>query len=166
MVNKWKLAKTLALPIIGGSVAGIVATKNAQEKYASLKTPKFSPPSWVFPVAWTSLYTLMGVAKYNFDQKPKTKTLQKKADNIYSLQLGFNFFWSFLFFRWDLRGAALVDASLLWTSVAANTYYFYKKSKLSGSLMLPYMGWNTYAIALNYAIWDMNFSNKKSLNGC
>ncbi|WP_327077793.1 tryptophan-rich sensory protein [Peribacillus frigoritolerans] len=29
--------------------------------YYKLKKPAFAPPSWTFPVAWTSLYTIMGL---------------------------------------------------------------------------------------------------------
>ncbi|AOV07463.1 TspO/MBR family protein [Sporosarcina ureilytica] len=154
--NKWKLVTSIAIPLIGGTIAGTLATKSAKAKYQNLQTPSFAPPSWVFPVAWTSLYTLMGVAKHQFDKQPKTSNLQTGGNATYTTQLGLNFLWSFLFFRWNLRGTALVDASLLWTAVTLNTYYFYRGSKLAGSLMIPYTGWTTYAVALNYATWKMN----------
>lgn len=154
--NKWKLAASVAVPLVGGTIAGALATKSAKTKYQNLQTPSFSPPSWAFPIAWTSLYTTMGVAKYQFDKQPKTSGLQTSGDAAYTTQLGFNFLWSFLFFRWNLRGSALVDATLLWGAIILNMYYFYQKSKLSGSLMIPYAGWATYAVALNYATWQLN----------
>ena len=30
--------------------------------YVALKKPVWTPPNWVFPVAWTSLYLLMSAA--------------------------------------------------------------------------------------------------------
>ncbi|MCM3109830.1 TspO/MBR family protein [Lederbergia lenta] len=154
--NKWKMIRSIAVPLIGGTIAGVLATRSAKAKYQHLERPKFAPPSWVFPVAWTSLYTTMGIAKYQFDQKSQKGSLQTYGDITYSTQLGLNYLWSFLFFRWNLRGTALVDAMLLWTSVNLNTYYFYRKSKLAGTLMLPYAAWVSYAVALNYATWEMN----------
>lgn len=156
MGKKTKLLTAIAVPLVGGAIVGAFATKSARNTYRQLKTPQYSPPGWVFPVAWTSLYTMMGIAKYKFDQQPKSEELQKNANQLYQAQLGLNFLWSFLFFRWNLRGTALVDASLLLTAVIANTNAYYKKSKLSGTLMLPYVGWATYAVYLNYSTWELN----------
>lgn len=154
--NKWKLAASIAIPVIGGSILGTLATKPAKEKYKKLDQPSFAPPGWVFPVAWTTLYTTMGIAKYIFDQKPHVKKVDKFGDAAYSTQLGLNFLWSFLFFRWNLRGTAFIEAALLWSAVTLTTYYFYKKSKIAGMLMIPYIGWVTFALGLNYSIWQLN----------
>lgn len=154
--KKWKLAATIALPVIGGSIVGMVATRKAKEQYKSLKQPAFAPPSWVFPVAWTTLYTTMGIAKYKFDEQPKSKQLEQYGNSAYSTQLGLNFLWSFLFFRWRLRGTAFVEATLLWSAATATTYYFYQNSKTAGTLMIPYVGWVTYALGINYATWQLN----------
>jgi tryptophan-rich sensory protein len=154
--NKWRLAASVAVPLVGGTISGVLATRYAKAKYRNLRPPGFAPPGWVFPVAWTSLYTAMGVAKYQFDEEPKTNKLQMNCNTVYTTQLALNYLWSFLFFRWNLRGTALMDAALLWVTVILNTYYFYQKSKIAGSMMIPYTGWVTYAVALNYAIWEMN----------
>lgn len=156
--DKWKLAGTVAVPLIGGTIVGTLANKASKHKYKKLDTPDFAPPGWVFPIAWTTLYTTMGIAKYKFDKTPKDPNIQTAGSTTYITQLCFNFMWSFLFFKWNLRGIALVDAILLWITVILNTYYFYKENKLAGTLMLPYIGWTTYAVALNYATWKMNES--------
>lgn len=156
MVQKWKLITSIAVPVIGGSIIGGVAAKSAKSTYKQLNTPELSPPSWVFPVAWTSLYATMGTAKYCFDQKPKAADNQMMGSALYRAQLFFNFLWSFLFFRWNLRGTALFDAILLWISILLNGYYFYLNSKTAAVLMLPYLGWVTYAVALNYNTWNDN----------
>src|SRR5699024_9642502 len=149
-------AASLAVHHMGVLTTGTIATRSAKAKYQNLKKPNFAPPSWAFPVAWTSFYTTMGIAKYQFDKQPKTSSLQTSGNVAYNTQLGLNFLWSFLFFRWNLRGTALIDATLLWVMVILNTYYFYQKSKPAGSLMIPYVGWTTYAAALNYATWQAN----------
>lgn len=152
----WKLASSIALPVVGGTIIGFMANKNTSEKYERLETPKLSPPSWVFPVAWTTLYTMMGVAKYEFDQKNKSTQAQKMGEFFYFTQLGFNFLWSPLFFKEDKRGVALVDAFLLWVGVNATTCAYRKHSKTATLLMLPYIGWSTYAMYLNYETWSLN----------
>lgn len=154
--NKWKLVTSVAIPVIGGSILGGIATKSAKEKYSKLEQPTFAPPGWAFPVAWTTLYTTMGIAKYIFDKKPSIKDIDKYGDAVYSAQLGLNFLWSFLFFKWNLRGTALIEAALLLSGVTLTTYFFYQKSKVAGSLMIPYIGWVSFALGLNYSIWQLN----------
>lgn len=156
MNNKWKLITSVGIPLVGGTIVGVIANKSTKSTYKKLEKPSFSPPGIIFPVAWTSLYTMMGVAKYKFNQEPKSEKLQLNANTAYSAQLGFNFLWSFLFFRFNLRGAALFDAVLLWLTIMLNTYYFYQKSNLAGTLMVPYGLWATYAVVLNYGIWKLN----------
>jgi tryptophan-rich sensory protein len=64
IMNYGKLAKSVLVPVVGGSLVGIFPTSNSKEIYDKPKKPAFAPPSWTFPVAWTSLYTIMGIAKY------------------------------------------------------------------------------------------------------
>lgn len=152
----WKFVAKVTLPLIGGSILGRFVVKDASEKYVNLETPKFSPPSWVFPVVWTSLYTMMGMAKYSFDKKEKTTQRQQVGNLFYYTQLGLNFLWSPLFFKKGKRGIALVDASLLWLAVVSTTYIYHNHSKRATKLMLPYVGWSTYAMYLNYATYKLN----------
>lgn len=156
MNNKWKLITSVGIPLVGGTIVGTLTSKSTKSTYKKLEKPSFSPPGIVFPVAWTSLYTMMGIAKYKFNQEPKSNSLQQGGNIAYSAQLGVNFLWSFLFFRFNLRGAALFDAVLLWLTIILNAYYFYQKNNLAGNLMVPYGLWATFAVILNYAIWRLN----------
>lgn len=154
--NGWKLAAAIAIPVIGGSLIGKIASQSTRTKYKKLKQPTFAPPGWIFPVVWPILYTTMGVAKYIFDQKPIIKRVDKYGNLAYSTQLGLNFLWSFLFFRWNLRGTAFIEIAMLLTSITLTTYFFYQKSKVAGTLMIPYIAWVTFALGLNYSVWQLN----------
>ena len=99
----------------------------------------------------------MGVAKYHVDQKTK-KPRQDSAAAIpsYDLQLGLNFLWPFLFFRWGLRGTALIEISVMLACILLTTYEFQQVDKKAGALMVPYAGWVAFALGLNYAVWKLN----------
>ncbi|MCZ0871082.1 TspO/MBR family protein [Peribacillus sp. AS_2] len=58
IMNYGKLAKSVLVPVVERS---LFATRNSKEIYDKLKKPAFAPPSWTFPIAWTSLYTNMGL---------------------------------------------------------------------------------------------------------
>lgn len=151
-----KLALSVLVPVVSGSIIGAIANRNTQAKYKRLKKPSFSPPPWVFPTVWTTLYTAMGFAKYRVGEKVKNGGEQVKTLAPYDIQLGLNFLWSFLFFKWGLRGAALIEMTALLGVLTLTTYEFFAVDKLAGSLMIPYIAWVAFALGLNYSVWSLN----------
>lgn len=148
-----KLAKSVLIPVVGGSIVGAIATRNSKEIYNDLKKPSFAPPSWVFPVAWTGLYTVMGIAKYRVSAKEKNT---KTPELLYDTQLGLNFLWSFLFFKWGLRGTAFIEMAALLTLITLTAFEFYSIDRTAGLAMVPYIGWVTFALGLNYSMFRNN----------
>lgn len=150
-----KLTRNVLIPVVGGSIIGYLANRNTREQYAELEKPSFSPPGVAFPIAWTALYTLMGVANYRVEMKQQTH-LENAALPLYDVQLGLNFLWSFLFFKWNLRGTALVEMMILLGAIAMTAYDFHKTDRTAGALMIPYIGWVMFALTLNYSTWNLN----------
>jgi tryptophan-rich sensory protein len=75
---------------------------------------------------------------------------------LYVVQLAFNGLWTWLFFRWRLGGLALVEILILWTLLLVIVRTFFRARLLAGVLILPYLGWVSFAVALTYAIWRRN----------
>ncbi|WP_409293424.1 TspO/MBR family protein [Peribacillus sp. SCS-37] len=148
-----KLAVNVLPPVAGGTLTGYLASRNTKEIYRNLKKPAFSPPSWVFPTVWTGLYTLMGAARYHVAAKQKQ---DPKSLAFYNIQLTLNFLWSFLFFKWGLRGFAFIEAAMLFTMVSLTGYKFYQEDKAAGLAMVPYALWAAFAMGLNFSVWKLN----------
>lgn len=58
-----RLLLCLAIPLAVGGLSALL-TRNSMERFASLAQPPLTPPGWVFPVVWTTLFLLMGIASY------------------------------------------------------------------------------------------------------
>ncbi|WP_271853680.1 TspO/MBR family protein [Planococcus maritimus] len=151
-----KLATSILVPVVGGALVGALANTGTREQYDRLKRPSFAPPGWVFPVVWTALYKMMGVAKYRAQEIAKPQGRERQVMNPYELQLGLNFLWSFLFFKWGQRGTALIEMAALLGAIIWAAYEFYQIDKLAGSLMVPYIVWVAFALGLNYSFWQLN----------
>ena len=154
-LNWKKLTRNVLIPVVGGSIIGYIANRNTQEQYAELEKPSFSPPGATFPLAWTALYTIMGVANYRVEMKQQTQW-KDAGISLYDVQLGLNFLWSFLFFKWHLRGTALIEMTILLGAIATTAYEFNKTDRIAGGLMVPYIGWVMFALVLNYSTWKLN----------
>ena len=153
MIKLKPLLLSLLISLGTGGLAALF-TGNSMEFYQSLKQPPLSPPGWVFPLAWTILYSLMGVAAYLVWMRDSTG--RNGALFFYGLQLIFNFVWPLLFFNARAYLASLIWLLLLWVLILITTARFFQETKAAGWLMLPYLLWVAFAGYLNAGVWLLN----------
>lgn len=146
---------SLLISVGGGFIAGIF-NKNAMMMYSNLQKPVFSPPAIVFPIVWTILYILMGIAAYRVYMVIKETNTSKIPLVFYGIQLILNFLWPFLFFNFRLYGLAFVELVVLFIFIVLTTIAFFKRDKVAGILMIPYAAWVAFAGVLNLFVWMLN----------
>lgn len=149
-----RLIKNILLPLIVGTVSGLLTRSGVQAFTQTAVKPFFMPPNWLFPVAWTILYILMGYAAYLYNIGFSAE--KKVASFIYCTQLFFNFMWSFIFFNATNYLFAFIWIIILWVLIIANTILFYKENKPAGFLFVPYLIWVTFAAILNFSVFLLN----------
>lgn len=149
-----KLLLFVAIPLIVGGLSALI-TMGSMESFELINKPPLSPPAWLFPVVWTLLFILMGIASYIVWEQG-TGAERRNALTIYFVQLFFNFCWSVIFFSFEAYLFAFVWLIILWVLILATTILFYQISKPAGYLMLPYLLWVTFAGYLNLAIYLLN----------
>jgi tryptophan-rich sensory protein len=144
----------IILPLLVGGISGIATVSGIKDWYVHLNKPFFNPPNYLFGPVWSILYLLMGVSLFMILQsKSITK---KKAISIFFVQLFLNFWWSFLFFKFQLLGISLIEIVLMWLSILWMIIEFKKINKTAAYLQIPYLAWVTFASLLNLAIWYLN----------
>ena len=120
--------------------------------YSELNKPVWTPPNWVFPVAWPILYLLMsysGATLANLESAGSALAL-------WALQISLNTLWTPVFFGLNNLKLGLIIIFLLLVSVAICTYVFWLYAWISGLLFLPYLAWVVFAAALNAAVFKLN----------
>ena len=120
--------------------------------YRDLKKPAWTPPDWVFPVAWTTLYLLIAGSAARVAFIPGAGL----AMAFFALQIALNTLWTPVFFGLRrLRGGMIVLVAL-WLSVACTLVLFYVLDPIAGLMLIPYLIWVTIAGALNLSVWRLN----------
>ena len=95
---KWKaLLPSLAIPLATGGLSAFL-TRDGMRRFNSLAKPPLSPPQWLFPVAWTALYLMMGTACYLVWVSDASPARNERALTVYGLSLAANFLCPILFF--------------------------------------------------------------------
>lgn len=153
-LNFRKLILFIAIPLAVGGLSALL-TMGSMEAFGSVTKPPLSPPSWLFPVVWTILFVMMGVASW-LVWKNSEGVKRRRALTLYFVQLFFNFCWSIIFFSLEAYLFAFVWLLLLWGLIIATTVAFYRIDKRAGYLMIPYLLWVTFAGYLNLAIYILN----------
>lgn len=137
-----------------GAAAATGAMFQPGEWYRALSKPRWTPPDWLFPVAWTVLYLSMSAAAARVAMIDGTG----QALALWSVQIALNTLWTPVFFGLRRMGAGLVIISLLWLAVAATMVAFWQHDAIAGLLFAPYLAWVTVAGMLNRSVWVRNRS--------
>lgn len=139
---------------------GIVSSRLSGSGYsnpwfAALVKPAAMPPAWLFPLAWTLLYVLLGLALALILHARGARG-RPLAVGLFVAQLLLNYAWAPLFFALhEVRAALIVLVAMLVTAAAA-TMLFARIRKAAALLMLPYLAWLLLALWLNFQIMALN----------
>ncbi|MEF8841345.1 MAG: TspO/MBR family protein [Haloarculaceae archaeon] len=122
--------------------------------YADLERPEQTPPGRVFPLVWTALYSLMGLALH-LVWRERDSVAGKRALGVFLIQYGLNVAWSFVFFGARSALGGLLVVALLF-SVAATVVAFALVRPRAALLLVPYLTWVAFATRLNHDVWRLN----------
>ncbi len=145
----------IAIPLAVGALSALLS-RDGMSQFAVLNKPPLSPPGWLFPVVWTILYVLMGIASYLVLRSGESQQTINKALRVYGIQLAVNFFWSIFFFDLSWYLFSFLWLILLWVLIIVTLVRFYRISETAGYLLIPYLLWVTFAGYLNFAIYLLN----------
>ncbi len=120
--------------------------------YSEIIQPSFNPPSWVFAPVWFTLYALMSLAIW----KVWIKTYNTKIFKLYFVHIFFNSLWSVIFFGFHQIGFALLNLVVILIFILLLMKDYFKIDKISFYLMVPYLGWSSFALILNISIFFLN----------
>lgn len=157
--NRFLCLGCVLLPMVGGGISAAL-TADAMQQFGSFKQPPLSPPGWLFPVVWTILYILMGIASYLIlvaevsDEDGHRK--KKTALALYVVQLVFNFCWSPIFFNANRFFVAFFWLVLMWGMILSLIVLSRKLQPMAATLLVPYFLWTTFAGYLNLSIALLN----------
>ena len=125
------------------------------EWYRKLNKPSWNPPNSIFAPVWTILYLLMAAAAWLVWQRYGISAALVPL-SLFVLQLLLSAAWSWLFFGRHQIRRALIDIAALWIFILVTLISFWRLNMLAGILLLPYLAWVSFAMVLNWVIWQKN----------
>jgi tryptophan-rich sensory protein len=147
---------TVPLVLLLGTVSGRIANSGyGNAWFDALQKPAIMPPGWMFGVAWTILYVLLGlaVALILHARGARGRGL---ALSLFVLQLLLNYAWSPIFFAYHEVGLAFWTILAMIVISAVTAVLFWRIRRSAGLLMLPYLAWLCFACLLTWQIGVLN----------
>jgi tryptophan-rich sensory protein len=140
------------------SVSSISTDMTDSRWYKSLNQSPLTPPSWVFPIAWTILYALIIASVLVFLSATTTISTGVRSVGFfyYCAAWALNIAWSPLFFTYARPDLSFVIVVGMLAFIALNIWAFYPVSRLASYLLVPYLLWVSLATYLNGYIVFMN----------
>jgi translocator protein len=152
---RWAVV-TVPLIVFLGFLSGWLAQSGEENAwYAALTKPELTPPGWAFPVAWTTLYIMLGLALAMI-LHARGARLRGLGIALFVVQLALNLAWTPVFFgAHQVTAAFWLIAVMLALSIAV-TFVFARIRKAAAWLMVPYMVWISFAGMLTLGIDRLN----------
>lgn len=139
-----------------GLIGSIFTTPAIPTWYATLEKPFFTPPNWLFAPAWITLYMLMAISASIVWQRGLENRPVRTSLVIFLVQLILNALWSLAFFGLQSPLYGIIVIVALWIVILLTIIKFFRISIPAGILLLPYIGWVTFAATLNISIFILN----------
>lgn len=152
---RWALVTVPLCNVLGFASGALSNSGYGNLWFDVLEKPWFMPPGWVFPVAWTTLYTLLGLAVamiLNARGAPR----RGLAVGLFVLTFAINLIWSPIFFGMHLMTVGLWVLAAMFATAIPVAFLFGDIRKAAGWMVVPYLLWLCVAMALNYDIRRLN----------
>lgn len=152
---RWALICVPGILLLGFGSGRMAASGPDNPWFASLVKPAIYPPPIAFPLVWSTLYVLMGVA-LALVICARGAPARKAALIAFAVQLALNLAWSPVFFGMHriVGGMALLVAIDI--AVVATLVLFLRVRTFAGVLLVPYLGWVLFASVLNWQFLVLN----------
>lgn len=153
--GRWAVV-TVPLVVLIGFASGRSVPAGAQNAwYAALVKPPLTPPDWLFPVAWTALYVMLGLA-VAIVLNARGARWRWPAVVAFAIEIVALAAWTPLFFGAHRLTAALVLIVALLGWGIVTTVLFGRVRRTAAWLIVPFLAWIAFASALTQGIHALN----------
>jgi translocator protein len=152
---RWALFVVPAIMFLGFLSGAVSGSGEENSWFNTLIKPEAQTPGWVFGLAWTILYLMIGLA-FAMILHARGARARGLAIGLFLAQFALNLYWSPLFFGQHQVTTAFYLILVILLSAIGTTFVFARIRKAAAWLMVPYLAWLSFASILNYQIDFLN----------
>ncbi|SOB78514.1 TspO and MBR related proteins [Sphingomonas guangdongensis] len=157
---RWAVVTVPLVLLLGFASASLAPSGDENAWYQALVKGPANPPNWAFPVVWSILYVLLGLALAMVINARRARG-RGLALLLFVVQLALNLAWTPLFFGAHRITASLLLIAALFATALVTCILFGRVRRTAGWLLVPYLAWIAFAGAL---LWDIHRLNPDAEN--
>jgi len=152
---RWAMVCVPLIVLLGFLAGRSVPTGSDSRWYMALVKPALTPPGWLFPIAWTTLYILLGLA-LALILNARGARGRGLAIGLFAAQFAANLIWTPVFFGLHQIDLAVLVIGAMVLLAVATTFAFARIRTTAAWLMVPYLVWISFAGVLTWSIGRLN----------
>ncbi len=143
------LIVSFVIVILVAFIGSLFTSSSTSSSWYQQIKPSITPPNFVFPIAWTTLFVLIAISLYLAWTNSKNKEDRQKVALVFGINLVLNVLWSLFFFYLRNPLLGFIEIIFLWASIWMMISVTRKINKTSMWLLVPYLVWVAFAAILN-----------------
>ncbi len=151
----WKPYLATSAATAAAAVAGSIGTDPGGAWYRGLDLPDWQPSGEVIGAVWTGLYASIAAATGRAAARTGGDRRGRLAVAL-GLNLALNAAWPWVFFRAHQLPLGVATIAALEASTVVLIREVGRSDRAAAAALLPYLGWNLFAMSLNTAVAAKN----------
>jgi tryptophan-rich sensory protein len=156
VATKYALLISIGVCVLTAALEGACAGKNVKSYFATLRSPSYAAPLWVWYIIGVGYYAtfffiLFRILKLHTDSRLKLVTL-----SLVLFMMMANALWNYVFFRARKLFLAFVTGSAAPVFDAALLICLVGLDSVAAWSLVPYLLYRLYAVYWGYALWKEN----------
>lgn len=136
-------------------VSFLLSSKTDNSTFEKLEKPKETPPKYVFPIVWVSLYAFISYSAYLAEKTAVLDTTKHNIRLLFTLQFIPILMWSHFFFT-NRDATTAMQINIFNIAIAMLLLVSVRHNQTAQMLLLPYIIWLCFALYLTIKIKGLN----------
>jgi tryptophan-rich sensory protein len=159
MSTVYAILISLALCILAAALEGACAGKNVKSHFATLRSPSYAAPLWVWYIIGIGYYATFFFIVYRVLKLHTDSILKPVTLSLVVFMMIANALWNYVFFRARKLFLAFVTGSIAPIFDAALFICLFGLDRVTAWSLVPYLLYRVYAVYWGYALWKLNQPN-------
>ena len=156
MATKYALLISIGVCVLAAGLEGACAGSNVKAYFATLRSPCYAAPLWVWYIIGVGYYATFFLILYSILKLHTDSILKPVTLGLVLFMMMANALWNYVFFRARNLFLAFVTASTAPIFDAALLICLVRLDRVAAWSLVPYLLYRVYAVYWGYALWKMN----------
>lgn len=156
MSSNYALLVSLGVCAIAAALEGACAGNNVKAYFAKLKSPRYSPPLWVWYIIGGLYYATFFFVVYRILTRGANSSLAITTLAVVLVMMLANALWNYLFFRAQKLFISVLVAFLAPVMDLVLLICLIRLDRVAAWALIPYLIYRVYSVWWAYGFWKLN----------